>query len=121
MWPFSKSKKRPSNQLRVSQSWTLVCPRCGKRYVIGEDSILVSDENVMEDLFRLGARAIVGAGTRKPELVIYKATLSPELDWIKEREKVLENIQRIKQDLQQGHPRSWSCYKCSSGNAYPRD
>jgi len=113
MWPFNTNKRRTSNQSNVSQSWTLLRPSCGKRYVVGEDSILVSDEDAIDAFFQAGGKAILGTQTRKPDLAINKGSLP-----LLERQKALTNIQRIKQDLQQGRPRSWRCYQCSD-NAYP--
>ncbi|OHE24606.1 MAG: hypothetical protein A2X92_04275 [Syntrophus sp. GWC2_56_31] len=67
----------------------------------------------MEFFFQAGGKAILGTQTRKPDLAINKGTLPSA-----EKQKALENIQRIKQDLQKGQPRSWRCFHCSD-NAYP--
>ena len=113
MWPFSNARKQSFDRTSPSGSWTLVCPNCGKRYVVGEDSILVSDEDTMEALLQAGAKAILGTQTRKPDLAINKGSLPPP-----ERQKALETVRRIRQDIQQRRPRSWRCYKCRD-NAYP--
>ena len=104
---------------------TLVCPHCSQNFNVGEDSIIVTDEDVRGSFIELGDKIIIGEGTldalkgtpkRRPDLVMYSGHLS-----IDKRKRELEKIQNIKADLQHGQVRSWKCDNCrhyTTPNAY---
>jgi hypothetical protein len=80
---------------------------------VGDDSILLTHEDIIEATRQAGGTIFVGP-IKRPDLAVNKGTLSRF-----EKERALNTIDRIDQDLQQGLMRRWSCDKCCI-NAYPK-
>jgi hypothetical protein len=95
----------------------LHCPYCSESFTIGVDSHFVTDEDLIENLKRSGARAVihVGAPTRKPDLAQHRA-----LD-AEQRAANLRKIEAVMMDLAQGEQRRWYCDRCKNTNDYPRE
>jgi hypothetical protein len=93
----------------------LICPKCGQRYAIGEDSILITDESLFEDALKMGAKISLQVPYRRaPELAMYGGSISDDL-----KKENLQIVRIVKEAVQRGEKRAWSCDKCRmEGNAY---
>ena len=118
MWPFKK-KQQDSDVPVETGPLRLTCPHCGQLFVVGQDSVIVTDEDVAKTFMELGGRGMVTFGApRKPDLVMHAGRALTD----EESKKQLAKLPQIRAAIRQGLPRSWKCDRCRhepASNSYP--
>ena len=95
-------------------AWKLACNNCGEVFVVGDDSSIVTDEDLFNTILSSGGTVNVhGELKREPDVVVKRFGLTPD-----EKSEILDKAKKVQDDLEQGSKRQWHCGACSSVQSY---
>jgi len=94
--------------------WKLTCNNCGEVFTVGDDSSIVTDEDLFNTILSSGGTVNVhGELVREPDVVVKRFGLTPD-----DKSAILDKAKRVQDDLEQGSKRNWHCGACSSVQSY---